>query len=59
MQLCFVAESLDDISGKQDGLTKPVNRQGVAMSSSDEFALFAFVACVLVGGGAAFITYVA
>jgi hypothetical protein len=29
------------------------------MTTSDEFALFAFVACVLVGGGAAFITYVA
>ena len=27
--------------------------------SSDEIALFAFVACVLVGGGAAFIGYVA
>jgi hypothetical protein len=29
------------------------------MSTSDEFALFAFVACVMIGGGAAFITYVA
>ncbi len=29
------------------------------MSTSDEFALFAFVACVLIGGGAAFIGYVA
>jgi hypothetical protein len=28
------------------------------MSTSDEFALFAFVACVMIGGGAAFITYV-
>jgi hypothetical protein len=29
------------------------------MSSSDEFALFAFVACVMIGGGVAFLHYVA
>lgn len=28
-------------------------------NTSDEIALFAFVACVLIGGGAAFLTYVA
>ena len=28
-------------------------------NTSDEIALFAFVASVLIGGGAAFITYVA
>ncbi len=27
-------------------------------NTSDEFALFAFVACVLIGGGAAFLSYV-
>jgi len=47
---------------KHGGFTKPKtthDRAALMTNASDEFALFAFVACVLIGGGAAFIGYVA